>query len=80
MVTYLNWAVEDYNVLRPHYKHRPRTPQEVYFNTKLGFDIKKRVKNAVQQRIKNNKCGKCMQCTGFCSKDKGLKAKRKKRK
>jgi putative transposase len=28
---YLEWAVYDYNVLRPHYAHLPQTPQEVYF-------------------------------------------------
>lgn len=62
--TYLDWAVMDYNVLRPHYKHRPRTPYEVYFNKPLGFDIQKRVKNAIQSRVQNNKCTKCIQCRG----------------
>jgi len=38
---YLKWAVDDYNTIRPHYKHRPRTPYEVYFNVPLGFDVKK---------------------------------------
>lgn len=78
VILYLQWAVEDYNVLRPHYKHRPRTPNEVYFGKKLGFDIKKRVKDAVAKRILNNKCAKCMQCSGFCSKDKALKPIKKK--
>jgi hypothetical protein len=64
LVKYLEWAVKDYNEVRPHYKHRPRTPHEVYFNIPLNFDIKKRVKNAIRKRIKNNKCAKCIQCNG----------------
>ncbi|MBP7810576.1 MAG: transposase [Bacteroidia bacterium] len=64
LTKYLEWAVEDYNTIRPHYKHRPRTPHEVYFDIPLGFDIKKRVKNAIKTRIKNNKCAKCIQCRG----------------
>lgn len=63
---YLIWAVDDYNVERPHYKHRPRTPQEVYFNTELDFDIRKRVKSAIKKRVKANKCAKCIQCTNGC--------------
>lgn len=72
VILYLQWVKEDYNVARPHYKHRPRTPHEVYFGKKLNFDLKKRVKDAVAKRIQNNKCAKCMQCTGFCKKDKVL--------
>ncbi|MFI5150942.1 MAG: hypothetical protein ACHQRM_14490 [Bacteroidia bacterium] len=68
LTKYLEWAVHDYNVLRPHYRHRPRTPQEVYFNTPLGFDIRKRVKNAIATRVRNNKCAKCTECQGVCSK------------
>lgn len=64
LIKYIEWAVMDYNVLRPHYKHRPKTPQEVYFNKPLGFDIKKRVKQALQTRIQNNQCAKCIQCKG----------------
>jgi putative transposase len=55
-------AVHDYNELRPHYKHRPRTPFEVYFNIPLGFDIRTRVKQAVQQRVIRNRNVKCLQC------------------
>jgi hypothetical protein len=66
---YLDWAVKDYNELRPHYKHRPRTPYEVYFNIPLKFDVTKRMKEAVQRRVRNNKCSECKQCTGFCRKD-----------
>jgi hypothetical protein len=36
---FLDWAVNDYNTLRPHYKHAPRTPYEVYFDVPLGFDL-----------------------------------------
>lgn len=64
---YLKWAVEDYNVMRPHYKHKPRTPYEVYFDIPLGFDVRKRVKKAINKRVKNNKCSKCIQCRGACS-------------
>jgi len=61
---YLKWVVEDYNELRPHYKHQPRTPYEVYFEIPLNFDVRKRVKQAIKTRVKNNKCSKCVQCTG----------------
>lgn len=61
---YLEWAVMDYNVLRPHYRHRPRTPHEVYFNQPLGFDIRSRMKEAIQARITSNKCAQCIQCRG----------------
>lgn len=59
---FLEWAVNDYNKLRPHYKHAPKTPYEVYFDLPLGFDLIKRRKQAVQDRISNNKCSKCIQC------------------
>jgi putative transposase len=59
---FLEWAVTDYNTLRPHYKHAPKTPYEVYFDLPLGFDLKKRRKKAVQDRIKNNLSSKCIQC------------------
>jgi transposase InsO family protein len=65
---YLKWAVEDYNKVRPHYKHKPRTPYEAYFDIPLDFDLRKRTKNAVQKRIKAHKCTGCMQCTAFCGK------------
>lgn len=63
---YLEWVVMDYNTLRPHYKHRPRTPHEVYFNIPLGFDIRKRVRNAMKKRVKSNKCAQCIQCKNGC--------------
>jgi transposase InsO family protein len=68
---HLEWSVNDYNN-RPHYKHKPRTPHEVYFNIPLPFDLKARMKSAMQKRIKKNLNGKCEQCTcketGKCKK------------
>lgn len=61
---YLKWAVKDYNECRPHNKHRPRTPYEVYFDIPLGFDERKRVKAAIKRRVRNNKNTQCAQCTG----------------
>ncbi len=62
---YLDWAVMDYNTLRPHYKHRPRTPHEVYFGIPLKFDVRQRTKKAIMMRVAANKCVKCIQCQGF---------------
>lgn len=67
---YLLWAVEDYNKVRPHYKHRPRTPYEVYFNIPLDFDVRKRVKKAISERVAKNKCTNCIQCGKTCKKTK----------
>jgi hypothetical protein len=64
---YLRWAVNDYNAVRPHYKHRPRTPEEVYFGRKLDFDIRERVTTAISERVEANKKTKCIQCTGLCA-------------
>ncbi len=61
---YIKWVLEDYNKVRPHYKHAPRTPYEAYFNIPLDFDIRKRVTEAIRTRVKNNKCADCVQCTG----------------
>lgn len=60
---YMEWVVKDYNTIRPHYKHRPRTPHEVYFNQPLNFDIRQRVREAIQQRVKKNKCSSCVECS-----------------
>jgi hypothetical protein len=68
--TYLKWVVEDCNKVRPHYKHRPRTPNEVYFG------IPHRVKHAISQKVKKNKCVKCIQCTG-CKLHKTINHKKK---
>ncbi len=61
---FLNWAVHDYNELRPHYRHRPRTPHEVYFDIPLKFDVEKRKKKARAERLRVNKCSACIQCSG----------------
>lgn len=63
---YLKWVVVDYNEIRPHYKHRPRTPYEVYFDIPLDFDVRERVKKAIKERVSNNKCAGCKQCTMGC--------------
>jgi transposase InsO family protein len=65
LFNFLQWAVKDYNELRPHYKHRPKTPAEVYFHKSLGFDHKLRVKRALRQRLQVNKGVKCIQCQGI---------------
>ena len=71
---HLAWAVNDYNELRPHYKHQPRTPYEVYYNIPLNFDLKARMKTAMKKRIQTNLNGKCTICrckkTGKCIKPK----------
>ncbi|MBN8697921.1 MAG: transposase [Bacteroidetes bacterium] len=67
---FLKWVVNDYNMLRPHYKHRPKTPYEVYFGKPLGFNVKNRLKKAHANRVFNNKCANCIQCSGICSKEK----------
>lgn len=51
LLEYLKWSLDDYNTIRPHYKHAPKTPHEVYFKLTLGFDIKKRKRKAVQERV-----------------------------
>ena len=66
---YLKWAVHDYNCVRPHYKHRPRTPEEAYFGRKLDFDIRERVKVAISERVATNKCSTCTQCRNNCHKE-----------
>jgi len=61
-VKFIAWAVKDYNEKRPHYKHKPLTPKEVYFGHKIVFDHQNRVKNAIKVRIQGNKCSKCNEC------------------
>ncbi len=65
LYSYLDWTVMDYNVLRPHYKHRPRTPVEVYFKMPLNFDERTRVKRAIRMRVNKNRCSVCKNCTDF---------------
>ncbi|HTA81478.1 MAG TPA: integrase core domain-containing protein [Bacteroidia bacterium] len=59
---FIVWAVEDYNEKRPHFKHKPLTPKEVYFGHKLQLDHEKRMQNAKKTRVRNNKCSKCNRC------------------
>jgi putative transposase len=47
LTAFLSEAVKDYNYLRPHYKHFPKTPAEAYFDTKLKLDVRKRIAKAV---------------------------------
>jgi transposase InsO family protein len=65
---YLDWAVHDYNRARPHYKHRPRTPYEVYFGIPLNFNVRQRVRKAVLDRVRENKCTQCIQCKSLSCK------------
>ena len=62
---YLAWAVRDYNYIRPHYKHKPRTPHEAYFNIPLTFDIRTRMKEGMKRRVQNNRNVKCLQCKSY---------------
>ncbi|MCC7301905.1 MAG: transposase [Bacteroidia bacterium] len=59
---YLQAAVKEYNEVRPHYRHRPLTPREVYFNIPLKFSVRRRMRNAARKRLKVNRCGSCIQC------------------
>jgi hypothetical protein len=61
---HLEWAVYDYNVLRPHYSHLPKTPREVYFGKALNFDIKERIRSAGKKRVQKNKSLPCNACAG----------------
>jgi len=61
----INWAVNDYNNLRPYYKHKYLTPYEAYFNIPLGFDVRKRTLVAMKARVASHKNSKCIQCQGF---------------
>jgi 5-methylcytosine-specific restriction endonuclease McrA len=59
---FLDDAVRDYNYERPHYKHFPKTPSEVYFGTDLKLDIKKQASKAAHQRVQNNLKTACRIC------------------
>lgn len=65
LVAYLNWAVNDYNSQRPHYKHKYLTPHEAYFNIPLGFEPRKRTLDAIKARVAGHKNAKCIQCKAF---------------
>lgn len=59
---FLQNAIKDYNYLRPHYKHFPKTPAEVYYNTDLKINFKNRKLKAINTRVKNNKNSACTTC------------------
>ncbi|RYY00959.1 MAG: hypothetical protein EOO53_20460 [Gammaproteobacteria bacterium] len=61
----LTEAVFDYNERRPHGRHSPRTPKEVYFDIPLNFDVSKRMRKAAVQRMIKNKSQACSICTGL---------------
>jgi hypothetical protein len=60
--SFIQWAVEDYNRKRPHYKHTPLTLEEVYLGRPLSFDKKGLMKSAIDCRIKCNQAGTCCKC------------------
>ncbi len=62
--TCIEISMHDYNELRPHYKHSPRTPSEVYFGTSLRFDPHERIMKAGRERLKKNKNSACSECKG----------------
>jgi hypothetical protein len=64
--TFLKEAVYDYNYLRPHYKHVPRTPAEVYYSQALNFNKVERMKMAAINRLMTNKKASCSECKSTC--------------
>lgn len=62
LTNFLTEAVNDYNCMRPHYKHFPKTPAEVYFNPDLKIDFSKPVAKAVKKRVSNNLATPCSIC------------------
>ena len=59
---FLNKAVYDYNYLRPHYKHWPKTPSEAYHEVNLKFDVQKRIVKSMNKRVKSNLSTACNVC------------------
>lgn len=62
VIKFLGEAVKDYNYERPHYKHFPKTPAEVYFGVDLKLDVKKQASKAAHQRVQNNLKTACIIC------------------
>lgn len=62
LANFLKDAIHDYNYKRPHYKHFPKTPAEVYFNIDLKINFNKRKLKAVEKRVKNNATTACNIC------------------
>jgi hypothetical protein len=46
---FLKDAVHDYNCLRPHYEHYPKTPGEVYYGKALPFNKALRMKKGCSE-------------------------------
>lgn len=65
LTKHLRWSVNDYNIDRPHYKHRPYTPNEIYRNIPLKFDPVRRKNEARAARLKVNKHTACLQCSEY---------------
>jgi hypothetical protein len=59
---FLEHSVYDYNELRPHCKHNPQTPSEVYFGNQLNFDVHARIRKAAKARVIKNKNSGCKGC------------------
>jgi len=59
---FLSKAVYDYNYVRPHYKHAPKTPGEAYYEVKLNFDVEKRKARSLKNRVKKNVENACTMC------------------
>ena len=62
LTNFLKEAVHDYNYLRPHYKHYPKTPAEVYFKTDLKMDCNSRMAKAMKTRVRTNLATGCSIC------------------
>jgi transposase InsO family protein len=60
---FLKWAVHDYNSVRPHTRHWPRTPEEVYFQKPLNFDPHLRIREGQKRRIKEHLTRCCEKCS-----------------
>lgn len=54
LTKFLEEAVQDYNYLRPHYKHYPNTPAEVYFNNRPKMDVPSIMAKAMNTRVRMN--------------------------
>ncbi len=63
---FLQEAINDYNCLRPHYKHYPKTPAEVYYGKALPFNKALRMKAAALDRLNHNKNTLCSECKPNC--------------
>jgi hypothetical protein len=62
LTNFLKEAIHDYNYLRPHYKHYPKTPAEAYFKTDLKMDCNCHMAKAMKARIRTNLATSCCIC------------------